>query len=214
MNPHDTRILEALNTRSALPTAAVTSTVNAAQRDVRYSNDRVRYRLKSLERRGYVRHSTGPGFTPSLSWSLTEAGKFALECGEPSEAAPLRQYEVVINLQVGEISTLHYARTRDSAIYQAFLDYREAMPATTFLAFRKRVTAQIAPVWPTDCYSYVKQHYGLDVDAGDRIQACGRSGIVVPHTAYHHVHFVPSGQKYSVPVHPSDVTVLERRAGA
>lgn len=216
MNPHDTRILQALNTRSERPTAAVKYTVNAAQRRTRYSTDRVRYRLKGLERRRYVRRSTGPGFAPRISWALTEEGKAALVCGEPKKRPPERLYEVVRTLNVGELSEFYCARSRGGAIYLAWLDWREIDPDITFIEFRKRCTARLfrAPAAPTGCYGYVMRHYGLEVDSGDRIEACGKTGIVVPHTQNHYVHFIPDDQDYSVPVHPSDVTVLERRAGA
>ncbi|MEP3114118.1 hypothetical protein [Nisaea sp.] len=218
MNPHNTRIMEALNTRSALPTAAVTSTVNAAIGNGGFSTDRVRYRLKGLQRRGYVRYTTGTGPCPRFSWTLTDAGKAVLIGGEPKKVKPIRRYEVVRQTGAGEFSLYYTAHTRNSAIYMAMLEWREINPDITFLAFRKGCRAFLSPVTPrnlpTGCYSYVKQRYGVVVDAGDRIQACGRSGIVVPHTQYHHVHFVPDGLTHSVPVHPSDVTVLERRAGA
>lgn len=130
------------------------------------------------------------------------------------KTAPLRQYEVVRKLDIGESSTCYYARTRGSAIYQSFLDWRDTYPDIKFMQFRKRVSARLVPEWPTGCYSFVKQHYGVEVDAGDRVQACGRTGIVIPHTQYNYVHFVPDGTNSSVAVHPYDVKVIERRAGA
>lgn len=212
MDKHDLTVLRALETRSELPTAVVKATVNAARGDRAFSTDRVRNRLNGLERRRYVRRTTGPGFSPRISWALTEEGKAALVCGEPKKHPPVRRYEVVRKMDVGEFSNFYFARSRGSAIYQAWMDWRSIDPDSTFISFRKLCRARLDPVMPTGCYDWVQKRYDLRVDAGDRIAARGKSGIVVNHTENHYVHFVPDGLNHSVPVHPTDVMVLERRA--
>lgn len=214
MNLHDTRIMEALDMNNPRATYVVKNMVNAAIGNGGFSTDRVRYRLKGLRRRGYVRNTTGTGPCPRFSWTLTDAGKAVLVGGEPKKVKPVRRYEVVRDCGTCAVTNTYFARSRGGAIYQAMLDWQEFDPDATFMGFRKRCRAYLADKTPTGCYDYVMRHYGLEVDAGDRIQACGRSGIVVPHTQYHHVHFVPDGLQHSVPVHPSDVTVIERRTGA
>ncbi|WP_193171291.1 winged-helix domain-containing protein [Nisaea nitritireducens] len=162
MNRFDTLILQELDTACELSTAEIKNRINKALGNGVFCTDRVRYHLKSLEGRGYTRRSTGAGACPRISWSLADAGKAFLVHGEPKKRPPVRRYEVMRKMDVGRFSNTYFARSRGSAIYKAWLDWREIAPDSTFIEFRKRCSAQLS----LGSYAYMKQFYGLQIDAG------------------------------------------------
>ena len=117
---------------------------------------------------------------------------------------PVRRYEVAFDWGGGTSSNVYSARTPAAARYVAFLDLDTGLDFGDFLSTVLSVRlASSAPM----SYDYVREHYGVDVKAGQRVMAAGEPGVVAePSTGRTSmVEVILDGHSAAGHFHPSEI---------
>ena len=92
---------------------------------------------------------------------------------------PVKRYEVTVDYgDAVDKTTIYSARTPGGARYLAFLNFSDVCPDLSFRDFLSTVlSVRLASSAPMS-YDYVREHYRVDVKAGQRVMAAGKPGIV------------------------------------